>query len=61
MPIINIFKLDYVNSQDDAQAPSLDILGESINTHRYKTEQRFVITHYFLARDLTIKVPVTEM
>ena len=51
MPLINVFKLDYSNSDDDAQVPSLDVLGDSISARGYKTEQRFVVTHYFLAQD----------
>ena len=51
MPVINVFKLDYADSDDDVDAPGFDVLGNGIEARGYKTEQRFVITHYFLARD----------
>ena len=43
-PIINVFKLDYIDATDDLMLPSgVDSVGEST--------RKYVITQYFLARD----------
>ena len=48
IPIINIFKLDYVDGIHDVMLPNgVDTLGEK-NSRRVN---KYVITHYFLGRD----------
>ena len=44
MPIINVFKLDYVDGANDVLLPLVDALDQ-------KKKEKYVITQYFLARD----------
>ena len=47
IPVINIFKLDYVDGINDVMLPNgVDTLGEKNNTRVNK----YVVTHYFLGR-----------
>ena len=48
IPIINIFKLDYVDGINDVMLPNgVDTLGEKNN----RRVNKYVVTHYFLGRD----------
>ena len=47
-PVINVFKVDYVDGRDNLMLPrGIDMLCETNN----KTRNRYMIAHYYLARN----------